>query len=338
MKKIIDADEPQYKANLHCHSTLSDGKLTPEQLKEAYKSHGYSVLSITDHERPADHSDLTDKDFLMLTGYEVYIRPGNRYDRFGKEIHMNLFARDPHNIGAIAYDPSVARYTPEEEKQHVLCLGSNEQRMYTPGYINRVVRRAKENGYIVSYNHPYWSHEELEDVLRYTGFFSMEMCNYSSYVGNMLEYNAQMYDSLLRNEVRIACHSADDNHNTQPFDHPLNDSFGGFTMILADRLEYDCIFNALENGSFYSSMGPMIYDVTMDGRKIYVKSSDAQRISMYIGAKMPLTVVADNGKSICEAEFELPERAQFFRVSVLDDKHRFADTRGYFVEDWDISE
>ena len=23
-----------YKANLHCHSTMSDGKLTPEQLRE----------------------------------------------------------------------------------------------------------------------------------------------------------------------------------------------------------------------------------------------------------------------------------------------------------------
>ena len=26
-----------YKANLHCHSTISDGKLTPEEIKEAYK-------------------------------------------------------------------------------------------------------------------------------------------------------------------------------------------------------------------------------------------------------------------------------------------------------------
>jgi len=30
-----------YKANLHCHSTLSDGNLTPEQLKKAYMDKGY---------------------------------------------------------------------------------------------------------------------------------------------------------------------------------------------------------------------------------------------------------------------------------------------------------
>jgi len=30
-----------YKANLHCHSTLSDGNLTREQLKKAYMDKGY---------------------------------------------------------------------------------------------------------------------------------------------------------------------------------------------------------------------------------------------------------------------------------------------------------
>ena len=52
MKYLISPHVKQYKANLHCHSTLSDGHLTPEQLKKLYKDNGYSILSITDHERP----------------------------------------------------------------------------------------------------------------------------------------------------------------------------------------------------------------------------------------------------------------------------------------------
>lgn len=76
MKKyFIDPNKKQYKANLHCHSNLSDGKLTPEELAQAYKSRGYSILAITDHERPKNHSNLTSDDFLMITGYEAYIRP-----------------------------------------------------------------------------------------------------------------------------------------------------------------------------------------------------------------------------------------------------------------------
>ena len=34
----ISPDLPQFKANLHSHSNLSDGKLTPEAMAEAYKS------------------------------------------------------------------------------------------------------------------------------------------------------------------------------------------------------------------------------------------------------------------------------------------------------------
>ena len=49
-----------YRANLHCHSTLSDGKLTPEELKEIYKSAGYSVLAYSDHNVLIDHSDLNE--------------------------------------------------------------------------------------------------------------------------------------------------------------------------------------------------------------------------------------------------------------------------------------
>ena len=37
------------RANLHTHSTLSDGRLTPEQVIEAYASKNYDVLAMTDH-------------------------------------------------------------------------------------------------------------------------------------------------------------------------------------------------------------------------------------------------------------------------------------------------
>ena len=35
MKKVLlDANKNFYKANMHCHSTLSDGRMTIEELKE----------------------------------------------------------------------------------------------------------------------------------------------------------------------------------------------------------------------------------------------------------------------------------------------------------------
>ena len=40
MMYLISPHKKQYKANLHCHSVHSDGSLTPEQLKEAYRLSG----------------------------------------------------------------------------------------------------------------------------------------------------------------------------------------------------------------------------------------------------------------------------------------------------------
>jgi len=39
----------QYKANLHTHTTVSDGKLHPQHIVDIYASLGYKILSITDH-------------------------------------------------------------------------------------------------------------------------------------------------------------------------------------------------------------------------------------------------------------------------------------------------
>ena len=337
MITLLSADKKQFKANLHCHSTLSDGRLTPAELKEAYRAHGYQVLAITDHEQARDHSDLTDENFLMLTGYEVYFRPDRfcRSDMYGPEIHFNLFARDPHNVGMICFCPDCCKYLNEEEKAAMVKVGDCPMpRQYTVGYVNRAVRTARENGYIAAYNHPVWSLEDYDTIFGYQGFFSMEMCNYSSFVGNRLEYNGALYDAMLRRGMRIAVHSADDNHNAAPFDSPKNDSFGGFAYILADKLTYDDVFTALENQNFYSSMGPQIYSLTVDGGVVSVRTSPVDQIILYDGGKSPKSVFAEPGQKVTEAFFEIRERAPYIRVSALDDGWKFADTRGYFYDEF----
>ena len=100
MKYLISPNKAQYKANLHCHSTLSDGARTPEELKEMYRNAGYRILAITDHERPAKYYDPADRELLMITGYEAYIRPNHDGRPCGtqSEIHINLFAKNPNNV------------------------------------------------------------------------------------------------------------------------------------------------------------------------------------------------------------------------------------------------
>lgn len=334
---LIAEDKKQFKANLHCHSNMSDGKLSPADLKRIYKDKGYSVLAITDHEYPFDHSEMSEEDFLMITGYEAYIRPSPdcTYDYYGSEIHINLFAKEPHNTSYVNYVPVCCKYIKDAEYLNSLKkVGSGEVRRYTPEYINSFVEEAKRAGYLASHNHPVWSLENESDIMRYEGFFSMEMCNYGCYIGGVPEYNSALYNKLLRAGKRIFCHSADDNHNHQPLDSASSDSFGGFTMILAEELEYSSVIKALETGNFYSSMGPVISSLEIENGKAKIKTSPATQISMHYGAKAPRRVTAHTD-SLCEAEFEIPKEAAFVRFSVMDSARRFADTRGFFRDEFE---
>ena len=56
MRKIlISKDLNSYKANLHCHSTYSDGKLTVKTLRDEYKKRGYSIIAFSDHHVLENH-------------------------------------------------------------------------------------------------------------------------------------------------------------------------------------------------------------------------------------------------------------------------------------------
>ena len=117
MKKYLLPESGQfYKVNMHSHSTYSDGQQTPEELKEFYKKRGYHAIAYTEHEALFDFTHLNDEDFLALTSYEYalgnYANPAHSFYE-GKptcfadveQMHLNLYAKDPHNTKHICFNP-----------------------------------------------------------------------------------------------------------------------------------------------------------------------------------------------------------------------------------------
>ena len=101
-----------YKANMHSHSTLSDGKFSPEEIKQAYKENGYSVFAYTEHDKFCDLRHLDDEEFLTLPSYEMAFRnwdapafplyEGEPTSKNHMEcMHINLFAIDPEKTTEI---------------------------------------------------------------------------------------------------------------------------------------------------------------------------------------------------------------------------------------------
>ena len=333
---FISRDDRQFKANLHSHTTLSDGNLTPEMSVEAYKAQGYQVLALTDHEAPYVHHRFTTDEFLMLTGYEAYIRPSSEciIDRFGPEIHINLFAKDPDNVTFIGYDPNYCKYLSEEYVRSLPKSRDLGPRQYNPEYIQNFIDCAVENGYLVSYNHPCWSMERPEDVLNLDNIFSLEVFNNCSVTENACEDNLALYDALLRKGKFWYLHGADDNHNFVPLDDYLNDSFGAWTMIIAPELSYSAIIDALENGKFYASTGPTIHSLSIQEGKARLEFSDAVRVIMHASPKYCKNVWKPDGSEFNCAEFEIPDFVPYVYFTVLDKNGKKAYTHAFLHEEF----
>ncbi len=330
---FISQNKKQYRANLHSHSTLSDGMLSPEELKRIYREHGYSILAITDHEHPKSHAALSEPDFLMLTGYEAYIRTNlnAQFDRYEPEVHLNLFAKDPHNETMICFNDVYCKYINDPTERATLRrVGSERPREYSVAYVNEFIRTAVAQGYLVSYNHPVWSMEDEERVLSYENIFSLEIQNYSSYRQNGIEYSGALYDKMLRRRKKVFCHAGDDNHNKAPLTCPRSDSFGSFTMILADDLSYDSVIEAMETGEMYASEGPLLHEISMEDGVVHIECSPAKRIILYTGSKAPKFAVSEGGKTISSADLKLDPIAPYFRVAVIDEEGKIASSRGFF--------
>ena len=61
------------KAQLHCHTTNSDGTFSPRELLERYRAAGYAFVVLTDHDRVTTCDDLNDATFLALPGVETTV-------------------------------------------------------------------------------------------------------------------------------------------------------------------------------------------------------------------------------------------------------------------------
>lgn len=337
MKKILlDENDNCYKANLHCHTNVSDGKHSPEKIKEMYKGQGYSIVAYTDHDIMIPHDDLNDDEFLALHGYEMEFTGETKKDLSHPTCHMCLIQRDPNNLKQVCWhrEKYVTLGNASKYKDQII-FDENEpdyERDHTPEVISKAMQLGRENGFFVTYNHPTWSMENYQDYMNFHGMHAMEMCNYSCYLDGHEEYNARVYDDMLRGGERIYCISADDNHNWCPDEGPELDSYGAFTVIFAKELTYKAIMDALFEGKFYASQGPKIYSLTCEDDKIHIKCSPARRIYLSTnGRRLQWRYSYDT--LLEEAVFDIPKDNTYFRITVEDTHGMHANTNAYFLDE-----
>lgn len=332
MKKVLFGSKNNfYKANLHCHSTLSDGRLSPEELKALYKSHGYSILALTDHEHLNNNSYLDDSDFLTITSCEIAIKEfqnESTLKNFNMKVcHLNFYAKEQQNVYNFFYNSKYDHFSDVERRSLFLNPEKDVERTYGGDGINELIKLANDNGFFVAYNHPRWSLENYREYSKYEGLWGVEIYNSSCNIGGLYEYNVNVHDDMLRDGKRVFASSGDDNHNR------IDDSCDTFVMVNADKLEYSAVIDSLLTGDFYTSNGPLISKIEVEDGKLYVSCSNAKRISYSTMGRRAACFNANENEVLNSAVFDIKDTDGYFRISVLDEFGRRADSQAYFLDE-----
>lgn len=331
MKKyLLPQRERYFKTNLHTHSTISDGKLSPQQVKDAYKAAGYQVLAITDHNVIVDHSYMNEPDFLMLTGIEINHNHENYRPRFdGQVYHLNLIAKRPDNLWtpnkAVHKYPGAVGY---EEKMECGYMDMS----CTPEAVNAMIAAANEKGFLVMYNHPTWSCQSYPDYAPLKGLWGMEVRNTECCLLGHDENNGRVYKDLVNMGNRICPVGSDDMHSPRALG-------GSWCMVGAEKLSYESVIEAMEKGDLYMSCGPEIRELSVEDGILRVRCSDAVSVSLRSHGRFTRQATAPSGELLNEAEFDLQmffEKAQgdpnlWLSVTVTDDAGHYATTRAYYL-------
>ena len=333
MKIYLDKSKPFFKANMHTHTTNSDGRATPEEIKREYKKRGYSVVAFTDHEVIIDNSHLTDDDFIAITGYELeVVEPGKIWCPDTRQSvrvsHLNMYARDPHNIKTLCMSEGATRDAAKEILPMAVFDGRDDLRVWSGEGISKIIDYAHENGFLVCYNHPSWSLESAKDFLEYKNLDFVEIFNTGAYKSG-LHNDEHLFDTMVKNDKNVGCFAADDNHNVHGFDGALTDSFGGFIMINSEKLDYDSIIEALEKHDFYASCGPEIHSLTSEGDTVYVETSPVKVIVKQTEGRQGGALIAENGEYITRASFKMKEHEKKFRIIIEDEYGKRAYSQCY---------
>lgn len=295
------------KGGLHCHTTRSDGELTPEQTLRYAVSQGYDFLALTDHQVYNLTNFAPETGIVVIPGMEYAndLEKGRGFRCFhtvciGPE-EGNGFSQDERFPWG--YEPDSESYQPVLDEIH-----------------------EKQNLTILC--HPQWSSISAKHFETQKGNFAMEIYNSGCAMDNDCDNDAAYWDEILGQGKHWYGVASDDAHY-------LRHLCKGWVMVKAEK-NVASILDALEKGEFYSSCGPEIYDFYVKDGKAIIDCSPVSRVRLHCD-KHPTLMITDPEGKITHAEFDIVNHwAGFYdyvRITLVDADGKKAWTNPIFLEE-----
>lgn len=306
---FINKGNKMLKGGLHCHTTRSDGKGTPEEVEALHKQNGYDFLAITDHRRYNYRDFAPELDLLII--------PGMEFDN-GK-IDFDGGRRCFHTVCIGPQKEDGNGFVQYEESEKLTPAVAMDQEAYQP-YLDDI--HQKKN--LTIYCHPEWSATPARFFDKMQGNFAIEVWNTGCVTECNMDSDAPYWDELLGEGVKLYGVATDDGHT-------MDQHCKGWVMVNAEK-NVNSILTALEAGEFYASCGPEIYDFYVEDGTAHVECSPVNRVRLHSNGHATRMKIAE-GESITSAEIKLdPFPYDYVRISVVDEDGKIAWSNPIFLK------
>jgi PHP domain len=281
-----------WRGNLHTHSTLSDGALPPGEVCRRYEAEGYDFICLSDHLVGRYGYPIADTTAFRSNGFTTIL---------GAEVHADrLLNGEIWHLVAVGLPPDFER--PDVPDFRGERTGES---------IESLAGRCVDAGAYVAIAHPQWYGLTLADARRIEAAHAVEIYNHVSAVECDRGDGTAVLDLLLSEGRRLSACAADDAHFTGP------DHFGGWVMVKAEELDPAALVRALRAGEYYSTQGPRLHDLRVEGGEIVVESSPVDRV-VGVGARCASAVRHGTGMVAASLPLEPFAEGGWVRVTVSD--------------------
>lgn len=182
--------------------------------------------------------------------------------------------------------------------------------------------------------HPRWTGQTSEEIAPVRGILGIEVFNAVCQNMEGLGYSNMHWDELLARGLRLWGLAVDDTH------WRYAEQGLGFVMVRAERLDEASLLDAIRQGRFYASTGPVIHDlriVELKGgqRALRVRCSPCQSITYFSAGPHPRgkRFVAPNGNGLDHADYPLRPDQIYLRVECQDAQGRCAWSNPVYTDD-----
>ncbi|BBI31930.1 PHP domain-containing protein [Cohnella abietis] len=295
----LDGSKRKYKGNIHTHSTRSDGQYAPEVVINAYKNKGYDFMCLSDHEIYFKSNAHDDDHFIMLDGYEMACEMS--WQKTGQQYHVHGLLDESLN------SDSEFEHDEEHEKPDYEDLGT----------IQSMIDDMRNRGNLIIMNHPEWSRNKLDDLLKLQGYFAIEIYNHQSELDEAVGYGVKHWDYLLKNGRKVFGIAADDAHGGD-MNTAISEFFGGWVCVEAEKLQQQSIISALKSGHYYSSNGPEIFDLRVEDGFLHIECSPVKFIRFITHPFNGRTLYHKDASLITKGSYRVEGLEQYIRVECVD--------------------